>query len=245
MYAELRMELYSDRINYQQSSNLQGVIMETIDPIYAEKMHTNRINPYSQCIVKEDRPVWYVKTLTEESYENIIVPLTKLEKIVIRKKGLEAELCNRKEKFISENELLKDFYEKSCGRYFKVHFLTPTAFKSGGKYIFYPDLRLIYQSLMQKYSASSNEWEMVDEETLEAISERSEIIKFRLQTVPFPIEKVRITGFCGQITIKVTGPETLARYVRMLLQFGEFSGIGIKTAMGMGAIQYSQEGRYD
>lgn len=243
MYARLRMELNSDRISYQQSSNLQGVIMETIDTEYAQKLHENQINPYSQCLVKEKgNPVWYVKTLTEEAYENIIIPLTKLDKIVIRKKEIEAELISQQTEVVQEKNLVRDFYDKPCGKYITVYFLTPTAFKSGGRYVFYPDLRLIYQSLMQKYSAVSDALEMVDEDTLETISKKSEIIKFRLQTAPFPIEKVRITGFYGQITIKVTGPETLARYIRMLLQFGKFSGVGIKTSMGMGAITCSQEG---
>lgn len=243
MYARLRMELDSDRISYQKSSNLQGIIMETIDTAYAQKLHETQINPYSQCLLKEKgKPIWYIKTLTEEAYENIIIPMTKLDKIIIRKKGIEAELISQKTELIQEKNLVKDFYDKPCGRYITVSFLTPTAFKSGGRYIFYPDLRLIYQSLMQKYSAVSDTLEMADEDTLETITERSEIVKFRLQTVPFPMEKVRITGFCGQITIKTTGPETLARYIRMLLQFGEFSGVGIKTSMGMGAITCSQEG---
>ncbi|URW87967.1 hypothetical protein M5E86_18230 [Blautia wexlerae] len=35
MYAELQMELETKEINYRQSSNLQGVIMENISPEYA------------------------------------------------------------------------------------------------------------------------------------------------------------------------------------------------------------------
>ena len=34
MYAELQMELETKEINYRQSSNLQGVIMENISPEY-------------------------------------------------------------------------------------------------------------------------------------------------------------------------------------------------------------------
>ena len=33
------------------------------------------------------------------------------------------------------------------------------------------------------------------------------------------------------------GSETIARYIRLLFHFGEFSGVGIKTGMGMGAIR--------
>ncbi len=36
MYTELRMELDTNEITYQQSSNMQGVLMEQIDTGYAE-----------------------------------------------------------------------------------------------------------------------------------------------------------------------------------------------------------------
>ena len=51
MYAELQMELETKEINYRQSSNLQGVIMENISPEYAARLHGNQLNPYSQCTV--------------------------------------------------------------------------------------------------------------------------------------------------------------------------------------------------
>ena len=86
---------------------------------------------------------------------------------------------------------------------------------------------------------------MFDEETLEALVEQSEIVRYRLQTIPFPLEKIKITGFVGNICIHVKGPETMARYIRMLLEFGEFSGVGIKTGMGMGAMRYIRRNEND
>lgn len=44
MYAELQMELETKEINYRQSSNLQGVIMENISPEYAARLHGNQLN---------------------------------------------------------------------------------------------------------------------------------------------------------------------------------------------------------
>ena len=98
---------------------------------------------------------------------------------------------------------------------------------------------------MRKYSAASQEFEMFDEETLEALVEQSEIVRYRLQTIPFPLEKIKITGFVGNLCIHVKGPETMARYIRMLLEFGEFSGVGIKTGMGMGAMRYIRRNEND
>ena len=85
MYAKLRIELDSSQISYQQSSNLQGVLMEQIDTDYAQELHQYSLNPYSQYVVKEkDKTVWYICTVNEEAYENIILPLEELKQITIR-----------------------------------------------------------------------------------------------------------------------------------------------------------------
>ena len=54
MYVELCMEFGKTEINFQQSSNLQGVIMENISTEYAGILHGNQLNPYSQYVSKEE-----------------------------------------------------------------------------------------------------------------------------------------------------------------------------------------------
>ena len=217
MYAELKVEFDSNEINFQQSSNLQGVLMENISSEYAEKLHGNQLNPYSQCILKEEgKTIWYLKTL-----------------------------LNKTVRIKEDKELIKEFYENKCSRYLELSFKTPTSFKRDGKYVIYPDLSLIYGSLMRKFSAASEEFNMYDEDTLEELVTQSEIVRYRLQTIPFPLEKTNITGFIGNICIHIKGPETMARYVRMLAKFGEFSGVGIKTGMGMGAMKYIRRNEDD
>ena len=98
---------------------------------------------------------------------------------------------------------------------------------------------------MRKFSEASDEMDMVDENILQDLTDKSEIVRYRLRTVPFPLEQVRITGFEGNICIRINGPETLARYVRMLIRFGEFSGVGIKTGIGMGAMQFCRREKND
>ena len=39
------------------------------------------------------------------------------------------------------------------------------------------------------------------------------------------------------MTIRVSGTKTMANYAHLLLRFGEYSGVGIKTGMGMGAVK--------
>ena len=252
MYAKLRIELDSSQISYQQSSNLQGVLMEQIDTDYAQELHQYSLNPYSQYVVKEkDKTVWYICTVNEEAYENIILPLEELKQITIRSRVMiqdSYDLHSMTGIVILLRYVIRGtFFVEGCGavlyavrfipQYGLLQFCTPTAFKRDGKYVNYPDLRLVYGSLMRKYSAASEELNMYDEETLEELVRNSEIIRYRLQTMPFPLEKVQINGFVGNVCIKIKGTETMANYIRLLCRFGEYSGVGIKTSMGMGAMQ--------
>lgn len=238
MYVELKMELEGEELNYKQSSNLQGVIMENIDERYAEKLHHCNLNPYSQCLLKEDgKTIWKICTVNEEAYEQMIIPLSKLADFTIKNKKNTIYITKKEIRIKETAELLKEFYEISGKKFIDIMFQTPTAFKQNGKYIFYPELHLLYQSLMNKYSASSEIMEMMDEETLLQLEENSEIIRYRLQSIPFPMEGINVPGFVGTIRIRFRGTNTMMRYIRLLLRFGEYSGVGIKTAMGMGAIK--------
>ena len=103
-----------------------------------------------------------------------------------------------------------------------------------------PDIRLLLQSLMKKYSEDGSD-AMQDEETLNQLVDAYEPNRYRLYSLPFPMGDINIPAFSGDLSFRMHGAETMCRYVRMLLRFGEFSGVGIKCSMGMGAIQW-QEG---
>ena len=243
MYAELKMELDNETLDYKQSSNLQGVIMEHIEEEYAETLHQSNLKPYSQCVVKQDdKRIWYIRTVTQEAYKKMIIPLSQLNEFEIKNGQIHVNIVRRNFETRAENELLKEFYEIPANRFLNLTFQTPTAFKSNGKYVFYPDIRMIYQSLMMKYTASSEEMDMIDEDTLEQLTQNSEIVRYHLRSMSFPLEGVNIPGFVGSIRLKIKGTDTMARYARMLMKYGQYSGVGIKTAMGMGAIRLMEQG---
>lgn len=87
--------------------------------------------------------------------------MAKLNELNIKKKQLLAPIKRKNVELYDESNLIKEFYDKKCERYLEVNFLTPTAFKRDGKYMIYPDLQLIYGSLMRKYSELSAELNMI------------------------------------------------------------------------------------
>ena len=130
MYAELKLELENEELSYRQSSNLQGVIMETIDSDYAKELHYNQVNPYSQCLLhKDDKYTWKICTMTDEAYEKIILPMSKLSEFSLKKDSMKVQITKRQLQTIDEKELLEEFYNKEGKRYLNLAFQTPTAFK--------------------------------------------------------------------------------------------------------------------
>jgi CRISPR-associated endoribonuclease Cas6 len=246
MLAELKMELDTGgkEIGYYQSSNLQGVLMERLRMDYAQILHTQSLHPYSQSITfVEGKAVWSIRTLNESAYQNIILPLKEKSfmEFVISKKDMNVKIRNKELTVKNKKELLEEFYNLPCDKNINIEFVTPTSFKSKGRYVIMPDLRYIYQSLMNKYSAASNqELEMFDEDTLEQLTKYCEISGYRLKSTYFPLEKVKIPSFKGELGIRFHGTDTMARYARLLFQFGEYSGVGIKTSMGMGAVKIKE-----
>lgn len=247
MLAELKMRLEADKpdFGYYQSSNLQGVLMEQMDSSYAETLHEQGLKPYSQYLLQNghQEKEWIVKTFTQEAYQQIILPLMKGEftDFVLEKKQIHLRICGKELRTMPRKDLLQEFYYGTNEKYYDIAFLSPTAFKSNSRYVMIPDVRYIVQSIMNKYSASSTDMEMYDEDTLEQLTDNTDIVRYRLQSTIFPLEAVRIPSFRGEMTIRVSGTETMARYMRLLLRFGEYSGVGIKTAMGMGGFQLKRK----
>lgn len=250
MLAELSMMLDFQRdhdFNFNKASLLHGVIMETVDSSYADILHGNSMNPFSMHLEKRDgKYIWIVSTVNSDAYDNIIGRMLKSDfnGFHLKHNDVQIKILNKKLKTKEKAKLINDFYEKTAEKYFTIHFLSPTSFKSNGNYIFYPEVQLIFQNLMNKYSACSDKETLKDEETLEQIVKNTKIIKYNLQSVSFSLEGIRIPAFVGKITLKVDGSEAMQRFVRLLLEYSEYSGIGIKCSLGMGAVRLEKEDKY-
>lgn len=245
MLSTLKLTLDDDTLDYRQSSLFQGVLFEHIDSDFVEKMHQQDLHPYSQYIARQnDKTVWVLNTLTDEAREEMIRPLFhgEVDTVTLKQKGnREVHIVGRSLTDIDRKTLMEGFYQAAPLKTIQIAFLTPTAFRQNGRYVILPDLRLIYQNLMMRYSASSSHLDMIDEDTLNEMVSDSYIHGYRLSSRAFPMEHRWIPGFTGNITIGFSGKSTVSQYIRLLLRFGEYSGIGIKTGMGMGAIQVMKE----
>lgn len=231
-------------ISYNKSSLFHGAIMELLPYEYGKQLHTSQLRPYSIHLEKEN-DIWslVVATMNEEAYSIIIEQtLSKLDKIYIKH---DDEIIYIGEKIINtvpKKSITRAFYNGETTKVLEIRFITPTAFKSRGEYVFFPDLRLIYQSVMKKFDVSSDGGFLFDLDILDELCKGSKIISYNLRSIYFQLEGVKIPAFTGNIKIKITANQTISNFINMLFEYGKYSGVGIKSSLGMGAIKIIKGG---
>ena len=242
MLSSLQILINNDnRINFNMGSILHGFLMEEI--IRDENIniyHSEGIKTFSQGIYSyNDKQIWEISTLNESTYRDVILPILNMAEqyVYLKNKNINYKIESKILENISENELFEKYFFKK-ERYIKLNFITPTAFKSGGKYVNYPNLELIYKSIMSKYDNSTTENKIFDVEVIQELVKSSNIIEYKLRSTKFHLEKTSIPSFIGTITIKINASDNLLGLAHYMLKFGGYSSVGIKGALGMGRIKY-------
>jgi CRISPR-associated endoribonuclease Cas6 len=232
-------------LTYNISSLFHGFLMEQINPAFATEMHVMNLRPYSQHLhFADNRIFWMVCALNDNAYKNLCLPLLEnsLQTVNLKHKNLDLPIVSKKAESISlENFLDKTFWAEHS-RLVTVQFLTPCSFKTQGKYLFYPTVKHIIQSLAMKFDAAGYDYSVYTPEMVADLAENVSIVQYNLRSQSFQLEGVKIPAFVGNITLKTYGTSQIASLLHMLLAFGEYSGIGIKCALGMGAVKMEERG---
>lgn len=220
---------------------LHGLLLEIMSDAYADKCHNSQLNPYSQYVLRQGNYYqWIIHLLTDEASQEIGDRLMASDFKSFKIKAADNLLIHIQGKevaYLAEKQLAELFYQESASSKLRVEFLSPCSFKQAGRNIIYPDIRLIFQSLIQRYTAFIDQSdEEVNQELLAEIVNAVEITSYRLRTDYFKVHNHPIPAFRGNIHIKIHANQTLKNYIYSLLRFGEYSGLGVKTAMGMGAL---------
>lgn len=233
---------YKEKLTYQISSVMHGILLEQISYEYGEILHKNGVKPFSQHLtdMTENSFIWIITTMTKKAKEEIIDKLIQKDKLYMEHKELELIIENKKEESIAYDDFIKKYYFNEQRRYINLKFLTPTAFKSQGQYVFIPSVRHIFQSLMNKYDAFSLDSVIGCEEVLEHFEKYTYIYRYQLKSVQFSLEGIKVPAFIGNITLKINGPQQMVNLAKMLVEFGAYSGVGIKATLGMGAIEIQE-----
>lgn len=244
MLSQLIIQLEDENkvLGYNSGSIFQGLIMELIDHDYGEWLHHLSVNPYSQYIKRTKKDVkWIITTLNQEAYEKIIMPLLEVDQIDLKKKDVKLSIYDRELKKLSRQAFVeKHLFEQEEDNRLTFYFNSPTAFKRDNRYVFLPEISLIFQSLMKKFDATGED-KIFTPELLDEIDRSVYISNYRLKSTLFYLEKTRIPGFTGRLELRSHTNKEVRRILKLLNQFSAYAGVGIKTSMGMGGVSVGGE----
>ena len=246
MLAILQIKINPDtkKIPYSWGSIFQGALMDMLDKAYVEYLHNQSLNPYSQYVFfdkEQNTYIWQIATLTQDAKINIIDKIMeKLGHTVLLKHNNEHLTVASKQiiKSISYKEFVDNIYLKEPTRIKNIKLLTPTTYKSNNDYQIFPSVKALYTSVYNKWNLFSNKISLADEEVFEHIITHSLIINYNLKSYKYDLEKVHLNSFIGNFSLLFKGPTELITISQLLLEYGKFAGLGAKTTMGMGGINF-------
>ena len=238
MLAQINMELESKELNMNMASLFHGYLMENIDPAYAEYFHYNTTNPFTSCIfkdTKEDKFFWRVTTFSQKAYDMLMSYFSKgiPEKIYLKNKDLEINVKS----FSIQKKSYEDLFLEATERK-RIKLMSPTSFKSDGITHIFPNISTLISGVIAKINQHSETAELEDKKIVSELLEKVYIKDYNLRTKIFHLESIKIKGFIGTMDLAIKGEDrTLANILNFLILMSEYTGLGIKTSLGMGGVK--------
>lgn len=224
-------------------SVLHGVLMELVGTEYAGQLHETGLRPYSQYIYfdkEKGQYIWRLSAVTAEAVERILRPALDMpEKIFLKQK--------RGHIYIQDRTILEETsYEALMSKFWsgeaeyvqaKLRCVTTTSFKVDQQYTIFPEAFRIYRYLLRQWNQFTT-FEMMDSDDLLAALESATFIRdYNLRMGMYGLEGVKIRGFRGEIVMQFKRNLVMQRILSLLTYYSQFTGLGIKTALGMGGVQ--------
>lgn len=234
----LELDLPKALKTHNLGSVLQGVLMEQLNTETASVLHQHRYNPLKQRLYfEDDKAIWEIVSLEEKLSNELLTILPQLTTIHIKKHQQQVPIKGLSIQKTQLSEFIKSAMEGETKRFIKLKILTPTSFKINGDYTIFPDVRMMLRSAMLTFDYFSQDTKIYDHEMLDFLEENIHIVDYQLKSTRFELERVKIPSFKGSLTLRVDGSEHIRKLINLILTYGELSGIGIKTSIGMGCIK--------
>ena len=205
---------------------LYSCLISRIDREYGEYLHSQEALAVSHYLDRSGN--WTVSLFGEEARRQLL-PAFDEKRFNLRLGGF-AEI-----KSIDIHQCEKIIGIGGNSKCHKFRFISPTAFKSVKRYRNFPTEELIAKSIIQKWRRG--EERLISDELADRIASGIEISGYRLESTAFTLKTVNIPSFVGEVTITshLDGMEN--RIWNSLADFANYSGIGIKTSLGMGGVK--------
>lgn len=234
------------KIHSSMGSVFHGMMMDVLGQEVAQWLHEeNSRRPFSQCVYYNrdlNVPVWRLSSLTQSADERIVMPIYQLigKEVFLKQKKISVELLEVvQERKCSYQELMdRIFLEQEHLNGGRLEFISTGSFKREGQYVILPELYLIFQSLIQRWNSCCAKAAIMSEDLEHQLADHCHISRYNLRSQKYSVNGSNIYGFCGNMDLRFSGNDMVRRLMELLLCYAGFAGIGVKTALGMGAVEY-------
>lgn len=131
-----------------------------------------------------------------------------------------------------------DIYENASKKEVKIDFNieTPLSFKIGDDFEYFPLPELFYKSLHKRWNSFSDI--KFDDSFLNLLKDKINTNYFDIYTDKLNSTTINLIGCKGKVSYKIQNKATtdFIHYINTLSDFAYFSGVGIKTSLGMGQV---------
>ena len=204
----------------------------------AEWLHENSRSPISQNIItvtKDNSILWDINVFDEILADEISEALAKTKEFHTQKADILLSIDSVDHQRIKN---FSDIRRRSSGltdqKNIRMNFQTATALKKNGEFLLFPDMELILKNLWSSWNNIFSETPFDDEDALSLLVRGTYITSYHLSSSVYRMKGNNIRGFYGNIIIGNRLSEPMKELLNALLVLSEYSGTGVKTALGMG-----------
>ena len=102
------------------------------------------------------------------------------------------------------------------------------------KYCNIPFAALIFQNLERRFAQNCSINDVIRNFDIDEIERNISVSSYNLHSTSFQLEGVSVPSFMGNISFIINGNKEFKSYINLLAEYANYSGVGIKTALGMG-----------
>lgn len=238
MIARYRFELLTEEsVSSEKAYSIYGCLMELIPPEIADLLHEEGETPISQFVYTDrfsSKTFWQISLLGETIVPVLSTVLDALQELELNTGSMRCKLIEKNHQ--SAEEFILSARNTPVSRYATLYLRSPMAFKQSGRYAVLPSEALILHSLVAKWNSVFPNYPMEDEDALQMLQSKIRISDLNLRSTRFALKEHKLPGITGSLTFDAPLPAPIMEVWNLLLHFAEYSGIGIKTTLGMGGV---------
>ena len=210
---------------------INAFLMSKIPPETAELLHKKDLRPYSMFTLEQtNNIVFRLNVLTGDAmplYDAVMN--TRLFEVA----GIEGGVAVLE--IVEHEELQADkLFERPTSK-FKILFASPATYRHGSGYTNVFAIQPLLYSVADKLRL----FESIDvtNDEIKALCETVKFPNYKLSSAVFRVKRGSpVLGFTGEMNVELCGTTEQNRRIMMLFRYAEYSGLGAKTALGMGGI---------